>query len=236
MTKQLAIARAKRKLVRHGRASGLGLDQNRPVAHQSPDLLHNPTAPDHPKIGRVADGRRDVRGDMVRGLVPRNKGAKRSDAPANGRSSADDQRELEGVSSSGHSPILSHRSDVLGGSARSGRNEAAATTERTVPRRAQSSGVAVSVLTLKGQHHIVLAYNVPANGRVRFEVESETPTNTIVLDGQGLALFKAGQPYVPFGGLPMLQQHRQELTLPFQGTWFLVILNPLPTSTAVHFN
>jgi hypothetical protein len=93
----------------------------------------------------------------------------------------------------------------------------------------------VSVFTLQANHHAWFSYTVPANGRVRFDVESEIPTSTFVFDPKNFALFQGGQPYVPFGGLRNLRHHSQELTLPFRGVWYLVIMNTSSSPTAVTY-
>jgi len=94
----------------------------------------------------------------------------------------------------------------------------------------------VSVITLKPQHHLALPYTVPWNGHMRFEVESEYPTTTLVLDPQNLALWKGGQPYTYQGGFSNLVRHSQDLRLPAGGMWYLVIVNTLGTPMAVHYN
>ena len=95
----------------------------------------------------------------------------------------------------------------------------------------------MNTFTLNPNSHMALAYAVPFNGAIRYEVDSERPTWTFVMDERNLAEFKAGRQYQWFGGQSNVTEHRWNQELFFRGTWYLVIVNyntMLPT--AVHYN
>ena len=97
----------------------------------------------------------------------------------------------------------------------------------------------MSTFTLSANSHVAFSYAVPQNGRIRFDVESERPTATLVVDSKGLAEFKAGRykEMHSYGGSAGLTHHVQELHLPFRGPWYLLIVNWDPKQvTAVHYN
>ena len=108
--------------------------------------------------------------------------------------------------------------------------------DRAVLGLTQPARQAMSVLTLNPRYHLALPYSVPWNGRLRFEVESERPTTVLVFDSQNLALWRANQPSVYQWASANQLRHYQELRLPAGGLWFLVVVNPLATPTAVHYN
>lgn len=94
----------------------------------------------------------------------------------------------------------------------------------------------MSTFTLQANSNFAVPYTVPFNGRIRYEVESEYPTTTYVLDQANLMAFRAGQKFTYFGGFQSTNQHRQELTLPWRGMWYLVMVNFNTFPTAVHYN
>lgn len=70
-----------------------------------------------------------------------------------------------------------------------------------------------------------LRYDAPAHGRVRFIVDAEQPVTTYVVDATGLAALDAGEDVPSVGGFTHRRYHEQRLGLPFQGDWWLVIMN-----------
>jgi len=92
------------------------------------------------------------------------------------------------------------------------------------------------VLTLSANSYLQYGYQVPRNGLVAYYVEAERPVNTYVVDKTGLDQFLRGEPYVnSYGGFQDRPQHRQEVVLPFQGWWYLIILNRNPWPVAVYY-
>jgi NAD kinase len=95
----------------------------------------------------------------------------------------------------------------------------------------------MSVFTLQANSNYAAQYTVPANGTIRFEVESESPVAVVVMDSANLAEFRAGREYRSYGSPATLNAvHRQTWSLPFRGQWFLVIINYNQFPIAVHFN
>jgi hypothetical protein len=94
----------------------------------------------------------------------------------------------------------------------------------------------MSVTTLQAQHHLALPYNVPANGRFRYEVESEGPTTTLIMDAVNYSAFTQNKFYTYQGGVAEQVQHSMDLRLPYGGMWYLVVVNKMSAPIAVHFN
>jgi hypothetical protein len=94
----------------------------------------------------------------------------------------------------------------------------------------------MSVFTLQANCNHAAQYYVPANGMIRFEVESEFPIVVVVMDLANLMEFRAGRTYNYFGPATPNTMHHQTFGLPFRGQWFLVMINYNQFSTAVHFN
>ena len=96
----------------------------------------------------------------------------------------------------------------------------------------------MNTFTLQANHHRPVPYTVPPSGKIRFEVDSEYPTSTLILDEAGYAAFRSGSAvYYRYGGFDATTEHRQELILAFRGTFYLVIVNySLSQSTAAHYN
>ena len=93
----------------------------------------------------------------------------------------------------------------------------------------------MSTFTLQPQNHFAAPYNAVWAGPVTYFVESEFPTTSMVLDGNNLAAFRAGQRFQFMGRLENANVHRQTVYIPYRGTWFLVIVNYGTVPTAVHF-
>lgn len=94
----------------------------------------------------------------------------------------------------------------------------------------------MSTFTLPANKNVAYKYVVPFLRRIKFEVESERPTTTMVLDMAGLEAFRAGRHPKMYGGLTEQTQHKQELVLPFSGDWYLLIINyDRARATAVHY-
>jgi hypothetical protein len=92
----------------------------------------------------------------------------------------------------------------------------------------------VSTITLQANHHWALPFTVPQSGKIRFDVDSELPTTTLVLDDTGLVAFRSGKPPQSYGGFANATKHKQEITLPFRGMWYMVVVNYNTVPTAVH--
>jgi hypothetical protein len=76
--------------------------------------------------------------------------------------------------------------------------------------------------------NVRLRYSVPDSGLVRFELEADHPVMTYIVRPKGLEFFDQGSTrFKYYGGFqdPRPRQW-QEVRLPFDGTWYLLIINP----------
>lgn len=73
-----------------------------------------------------------------------------------------------------------------------------------------------------------LRYSVPDSGLVEFELEADHPVKTYIVRPRGLELFDQGSStFKYYGGFPEERKKQaQELRLPFEGPWYLLIVNP----------
>lgn len=95
----------------------------------------------------------------------------------------------------------------------------------------------MSVLTLRANNHLVVSYTASWLGFVRYDVESELPIAVHILDAANLALWKSGQSAVRLGGTDYTTKFGQQLYIPGQTQWNLVLVNGnLLQSTAVYYN
>ena len=86
--------------------------------------------------------------------------------------------------------------------------------------------------------NIRLRYSVPDDGFVEFELESDHPVMTYILRPRGLELFDEGsRTFRYYGGFPdPRRKQQQEVRLPFDGAWYLLIVNPNKrTSVSVNY-
>ena len=93
----------------------------------------------------------------------------------------------------------------------------------------------MSTQTLPADNYIYFEFRFRRRGVIKFYVEAEFPIDTYVVDSQGFNDFQSGHGYDIYGGFAGQVEHRQELKVPFDGDWYLVIKNPRPESVAVHY-
>lgn len=93
-------------------------------------------------------------------------------------------------------------------------------------------------LSLAPNTHIRLRFTVPRNKRVGFRVEAEDPVETYVFDGDGLREFyHDGLTDSSVGGFSRPRRiHDQEITVPFRGHGYLVILNPTDHHVGINYD
>ena len=72
-------------------------------------------------------------------------------------------------------------------------------------------------------------------GSVKFYIESEIPIDTHIVDGNGHHEFMSANPFDSYGGFINRVEHQQELRVPYQDMWYLIIQNNNPGPTAVHY-
>ena len=96
-------------------------------------------------------------------------------------------------------------------------------------------------LTLQPYHKLPIPFNayirffLERYSRISYRVEAEHPVDVHIVDSQGLAQFNQGLEffsYQSFYGLPVVNN---TLSLPFQGVGYLIIFNPNPNPTAIHY-
>ena len=76
--------------------------------------------------------------------------------------------------------------------------------------------------------NVRLRYRVPEDGLVEFELNADAPVKTYIVRPGGLELFDDGsRTFKYYGGFPdgRRKQH-QRVALPFDGSWYLLIINP----------
>jgi hypothetical protein len=75
--------------------------------------------------------------------------------------------------------------------------------------------------------NISLRYSVPDSGLVEFDLTASRPVRTYIVRPKGLELFEGGGTrFKYYGGFPdARKQQHQTVRLPFEGTWYLLIIN-----------
>ena len=97
------------------------------------------------------------------------------------------------------------------------------------------------VLLLEPKTYFQIRFPVPRRGFTRrglidLKVESTLPVDTYIFDEAGRDNFASGQKFYHYGGFRQQEQHRQEIRLPFQGYFYLVINNPNNQPAAVYYD
>jgi hypothetical protein len=99
----------------------------------------------------------------------------------------------------------------------------------------------VPTLTLSANYYLSIPFdvNVPilrVTGSVQYRVESDHPINVYIVDPQGLAEFSQGVAFHFYDRAEGVLQHSNKLRLPIRGQAYLLISNPNPNPTAVHYD
>jgi len=77
------------------------------------------------------------------------------------------------------------------------------------------------------EEKVRIRYSVPEDGLIEFNLESDHPVRTYIVRPGGLKLFDEGKnTFKYYGGYPdpRRRQH-QTVRLPFEGHWYLLIVN-----------
>ncbi len=72
-------------------------------------------------------------------------------------------------------------------------------------------------------------YRVPSSRTIEFDVRADHSVKTYIMTKKTLEEFDSGVKHFRYyGGFqdPPLRHHHQELILPFEGAWYLMIVNP----------
>jgi hypothetical protein len=95
----------------------------------------------------------------------------------------------------------------------------------------------MSVELLEPDTHVVIKY--PARTRKRrieFDVEANDPVTAYVIDKDGLDQFYAGKDMDVFYGLRRRRKHNDEVMIPPNTPWYLVIVNEDDRPVAVSYD
>ena len=95
----------------------------------------------------------------------------------------------------------------------------------------------MAVELLKPDTHVVIKY--PARTRKRhieFDVEGNDPVTAYVMDKDGLDQFYAGEDMDVFYGFRRRRKHNDEVTIPSNTPWYLVIMNEEDHPVAVSYD
>jgi hypothetical protein len=74
-----------------------------------------------------------------------------------------------------------------------------------------------------------IRYRVPSSRTIEFDVRADHSVRTYIMTKKTLEEFDSGvKNFKYYGGFqdPPRRHHRQELVLPFDGHWYLMIVNP----------
>jgi hypothetical protein len=92
---------------------------------------------------------------------------------------------------------------------------------------------------LPAQHYIYFSYSFRSGflraNLIKFHVESEFPIDTYILDVAGFQNFQNGREFTYYGGLINATEHRQQIRVPHEGAWYLIVHNKGHQPTAIHY-
>src|SRR5438309_2315347 len=86
----------------------------------------------------------------------------------------------------------------------------------------------METITISPNRHIKLRHSVPSSRLIKFEIEADHPVKSYVLGPKSYERFSQGsKSFRYYGGFPDPRANqRQEVRIPFSGSWYLVIINP----------
>lgn len=82
--------------------------------------------------------------------------------------------------------------------------------------------------TIGPDENLRLRFSVPKDHIIKFEIDADHPVKSYIVRQRGLELFDDGsKSFKYYGGFPEARREQeQELILPFDGHWYLIIMNP----------
>jgi hypothetical protein len=83
-----------------------------------------------------------------------------------------------------------------------------------------------------------IRYRVPSSRTIEFDVRADHSVRTYIMTKKTLEEFDSGaKNFKYYGGFqdPPRRHHRQELVLPFDGHWYLMIVNPSSRSVEAKY-
>jgi hypothetical protein len=88
-------------------------------------------------------------------------------------------------------------------------------------------------LRLQPDTNVRLAFTSPSKRWVTLELEADHPVESYIVRPKGLEVFDEGRVFKYYGGFARpRKRHYQELRLPFEGPWYLLIVNRSHTEPA----
>jgi len=96
----------------------------------------------------------------------------------------------------------------------------------------------MGIATIGPNQNARLRYRVPKDRTIDFDVRASHSVKTYVTTKKGLEEFDNGErQFRYYGGFqdPPKRHHRQELILPFDGHWYLMIVNPTRNPVEVEY-
>lgn len=165
---------------------------------------------------------------------------RRTKRDKSGKSTLSSQRQLEGSDTDTGSTILSPHTDIDRGNQsipEVGANKKKESERNdTIRRTKEGRRVRMPTQTLPPGTYLHFEFSfIRKRGTIRFNVEAEFPVDTYIIDDNGFYEFKSGHEFTTYGGFFNREEHQQELRVPYEGYWYLVIRNPQTTPVAIHY-
>ena len=80
--------------------------------------------------------------------------------------------------------------------------------------------------TIEPEQNVRLRYSTPEDGLVEFVIDADLPVRSYIVRPKGLDVFDEGRRFKYYGGFPdARRKQRQTVKLPFDGPWYLLIIN-----------
>jgi hypothetical protein len=86
-----------------------------------------------------------------------------------------------------------------------------------------------TTITIAANQNARIRYRVPSSRIIEFDVRADHSVKTYIMSTRGLSEFDEGlKRFRYYGGFqdPTKRHHHQKLILPFDGHWWLMIVNP----------
>ncbi len=149
------------------------------------------------------------------------------------------ERELEGDVADSRSPVLPSSEEIHRRDAVSSTGIRKTTQNNSYCRQSIEESRETGLMpntVIPPNKHLSVGDNVPRKRGVGFSVKSNLPEDTFVLDTKGLDDYRMnGRSWMSYGGFTDRKIHRQSLYLPFDGMWYLLIVNWHPTPLDVYY-
>jgi len=145
------------------------------------------------------------------------------------------QRQLESPFTSFNSSVLSPSENIHRRDSRTRRSQKAKKTRGIAGAESREGRQIMPTQTLPANSYIYFKFHFRRRGVIKFYVEAELPVDTYVVDEPGFENFTSGYEFTTYGGFTNREKHQQELRVPFEGYWYLIIQNHQIRGIAVHY-